>query len=158
GAAQECARVTALDPLTVRSCALAARPSAGALRPGEVTYTARRAVGCLVEPKLGDEVLVALLPDGRAYVLSVLEREAAGVVIAVQGDCTVKASGRMNVVGAEGMEILSGEDLGVVAGRFSVRALATSLASETLQVVSRKFTGELEIAKVAAKAVDGFFE
>lgn len=144
GAAQESAHVVSLTPLTVRS--------------GDVTYGARRAVGCLVDPQVGDEVLVALLPDRRAYVLSVLERDGAGVVIAVEGDCTMKASGTMSVVGAEGMEVLSGGDLDVVGGRFSVRALATSFAGESLRVVSRTLDLELERAKVAAKAVDGFFE
>ena len=37
---------------------------------------ARRAASCLIEPEVGDRVLLARLPDGGVFVLSVLERES----------------------------------------------------------------------------------
>lgn len=140
----ESARVVRLTPLT--------------LRASKIEYEAQRAVSCLVAPRLGDEVFVALLPDRRAFVLAVLERPESGVELTVEGDCTVHASGAMHLAGREGMSLVSGRDLDVVAGRFSLRALASSLASDTLDLVAQTVSAELDRARVAARVVDGFFE
>ncbi len=40
------------------------------------TIEAKRAMSCMLDPAVGDRVLVALIGDGSAYVLAVLEREA----------------------------------------------------------------------------------
>jgi hypothetical protein len=56
------------------------------------------------------------------------------------------------------MRFLSGEDLEVVAGRFSLKSVASTIASETLEIVSRSVTGEIDRAKVAARSFEGFFE
>lgn len=145
GGVGEAGRVVSVEPLVVRVD--------GAERE------ARRAVSCLVAPAPGDEVLLAVLEDRRAYVLAVLERGSAGPTeLAVEGDCVVRATGEMALAARGGMSLLSGEDLSVVAGRFTLKTLATTLASETLEVVGRTLTAELDRARVAAKSVDGFFE
>jgi hypothetical protein len=50
------------------------------VRVGSGEYEARRAVSCLVEPALGDLVLLAL-HDAGCHVLAVLEREGGGATI-----------------------------------------------------------------------------
>jgi hypothetical protein len=143
-ALMETAVVTAVEPLTVRARG--------------IDYPARRAVSCLVAARLDDEVLVSLLADGRAYVLAVLERPLPGVEIAIDGDCALRATGEMNLVSREGMNVVSGEELKMVAGRFSLKSVASTIATETLDLVSRAVTTELDRAVVAARAVDGYFE
>lgn len=54
-------------------------------------YGARRAVSCLVQPELDDEVLVACRASGACYVLAVLEREpGAATTLQVEGDLQVQ--------------------------------------------------------------------
>lgn len=73
------------------------------------TFTARRAVSCLVEPRVGDHVLFAGRLSGDLYVLAVLERnEGAEVVMRVAGDLTLKVDhGRFAVAADEGVDIVS---------------------------------------------------
>jgi hypothetical protein len=143
-ALQECGSVVSVAPLTVRAQG--------------VDHRARRAVSCLVAPRPGDDVLLLLLDGRAAYVLAVLERPEPGAELTIEGDCTLRATGQMHIAARERMSVVSGEDLGIVAGRFSLRSVASTIASETLELVSRSVTGELDRAKIAARSYEGFFD
>ena len=146
------------DPATAHEPAFVSSVTPLRLRASGIEYEAQRAVSCLVAPRLGDEVYVALLADRRAFVLAVLERPAPGVELAVEGDCTLRASGAMAITGRAGMSLVSGTSMDVVTGRFSLDAVTTSFASETVALVARTVSAELDKARVAARVVDGFFE
>ena len=63
------------------------------VRVGSGDYAAKRAVSCLVEPALGDRVLVAL-HDAGCHVLAVLDREGdAPTRLVAEGDLEVSAPG-----------------------------------------------------------------
>lgn len=141
---EEAAVVVGVEPLRVRG--------------GHVEYAARRAVSCLVTPRVDDEVLVSMLADGRAYVLAVLEREGSGVELEVEGDCAIAASGALSVAGAKGVALASGEDLDLVAGRVAVKSGSTSFATGTLEIVAESAGFDVERVRAAVQRFDGFFD
>lgn len=142
GVIQETALVVSDDPIVVRA--------------EGVEYRAERAASCLLKPASGDEVLVALLPDRRAFVLAVLTRpEARGTELRVEGDLRLRADGgKVEVSSSEGVTMATPRDITMVGGSVSVRALAATLASETMTLVGKAVVGELDKVKVVARTLD----
>lgn len=93
------------------------------VRAGAGVHRARRAVGCLVAPVVGDLVLVAVSPRG-CWVLSVLER--AGDVptrLSVEGDLEiVTPNGVLRMGARDGVEMASEATLTVVVAGVQLRA------------------------------------
>lgn len=149
---QETARVIADSPLVVRSGASGAA--------GSVEYRAERAASCLLRPEVGDEVLVALLPDRRAFVLAVLVRDGARPTeVRVEGDLRLCAEGgRVALSGSEGVAMVTPRDVEMVAGRVSIKAVATSLVSEAITVVGKAVASELDRVKLSARTFDAVLE
>lgn len=120
---------------------------------------AKRAVGCLVEPKEDDFVLVAGDPSGACYVLSVLEREGEGTSIACEGDLEIKLrSGRFRVASQEGIDLVSAKDVSVAAGGLNVHARAGSFVLEQLSYLGSTVRAELEKIKVQGGVLDTVME
>jgi hypothetical protein len=147
---QETARVIGEDPLLLRSGA----------RTGAIEYRAERAAGCLLRPVLGDEVLVALLPDRRAYVLTVLTRDGEQPSeIRVKGDLRLSAEGgRVSLSGSEGVAMVTPGDVDMVAGRVTIKAVATAIASEAITVIGKAVVTELDRVKLTARTFDSVLE
>ncbi len=120
------------------------------------TYEARRAVSCLVEPAVGDTVLVTVLATGECYVLAILERpEATATTLTVPGDLNVSLPGGRFVVAArESVELAAGREVSVAAGRVSVNAVDGSVALQKLSLLAGLVRGEAESVKVVAAAID----
>lgn len=126
-----------------------------AIDAGAGDYDARRAVSCLVEPLVGDVVLVSVSPAGACYVLAVLEREARGASIAVDGDLTVKLpAGRFLVAAADGVDLVTGAAATITAGEVKVNARAGSVLVESLSVVGSVVQAQVEKAKLYASVID----
>jgi hypothetical protein len=143
---QETAFVMADDPLLVRAAG--------------IEYRADRAASCLLRPTKGDEVLVALLPDRRAFVLAVLTRaDGERTEIRVEGDLTLRSEqGRVDIASPAGVSVVTPEEITMVSGRLSLRAVATTLASEAVAVVGKTVTGEIDRVKLAAKSLDSVLD
>ncbi|APR88234.1 hypothetical protein A7982_13583 [Minicystis rosea] len=121
---------------------------------GAGEYEAKRAVSCLVEPMLGDVVLVSVAP-GVCYVLAVLEREGRAASVVVEGDPTVKVPrGRFVVAAAEGVDLVSGKAATLTADDVRVNARTGSLLIESLSYVGTVVQAQLEKAKIAATTLD----
>ena len=109
----------------------------------------RRAPSCLLAPESGDRVLCATTGEGSTYVLAVLERDEDAPQRWVSDGAVVVESrtGRVDVVGAEGVGIATGGEVSVVGkrGRFALGKLAV-LGEEALVEVLR--------TKVVARAIE----
>ena len=120
---------------------------------------ARRAVSCLVEPGVGDRVLVALpgLSD-ESYVLAVLargERGAPGVTLAVDGDVTLRSrGGKVALVANDAVTLTSESKVELNAPELEVRAMKTSFFSASLSYIGRALDGEVDSIKLVARTVD----
>jgi hypothetical protein len=117
---------------------------------------ARRAVSCLVEPAIGDRVLVAISDD--SFVLAVLvkgEAGAPGVTLAVDGDVTLRSrGGKVALVANDAVSLASATKVELNAPELEVRALKTSFFSASLSYIGRALDGEIDRVKVVARSVD----
>jgi hypothetical protein len=125
------------------------------VRVGTEVVEALRAKGCLVEPQVGDTVLVAR-SDGNAFVLSVLVGATEGEsVVAVEGDLTLRSTkGRIAVVGNEGVNVTSGGEVAVNAPKLTARTMTASLFADTLSYLGRKVEAHVDRVKVVGQVLE----
>ena len=93
------------------------------------------AAGCLLQPELGDLVLLSLAA-GQGYILTVLERATPQALarIEVPGDLSLSVPhGKLAVHAAEGVELDAGPQLSVTAQQASAAYTHAELACETLR-------------------------
>jgi len=120
---------------------------------GEVE--ARRAASCLLDPALGDEVLVVHHERG-SHVLAVLERdEEAPARLSAAGDLEIAAaSGRVSVSGRDGLDLLTPGDAVVAAGTARVSTKRADLAVGALTYVGDRVTAQVDRVKTVAQSIE----
>ncbi len=130
------------------------------IRTGTGDYEAKRAVSCLVEPLVDDVVLLALAPNGGAYVLAVLEREeGAKATLSTDGDLEVRQRhGSFTVAAQEGIELVSSKDVAVIAGGLRVNAAEGDVAVQRLSFLGGLVRAEMDTVKMLAATFDSFVE
>jgi hypothetical protein len=123
-------------------------------------YSARRAVSCLVEPELDDEVLFAGRQEGPLYILAVLERPGRdAAVLRARGDLTVHvADGRFVVAAERGVDLITGKELSMTSGSLQVRAAEGHVTLETLSYLGTKLFGQVEQVKTFVGVLDSVLE
>lgn len=124
------------------------------VRTALAEVTARRAASCLLEPAVGDRVLLAAEERGDAYVLAVLEqRDPETSRISVEGNLTLSSlRGKVSVAAQEGVELVSSAAVRILASAVEVQAV------EALSVLSGAVKGEFGKVKMYAATLDSFFE
>lgn len=105
---------------------------------------ASRAFGCLVEPRVGDLVMLGDDGDGGSYILSVVERPTApgqrqSADLSVEGCETLSLSSReLSIQGSKAVAVRSGGDLELVslggALRMAAADIVSSAASSIVQL------------------------
>lgn len=125
------------------------------VRTAEARFIARRAVSCLVEPEVGDLVLLATPAAGGAYVLAVLERPGhADCRISTEGNLTFELrSGRFTVAATQGVDLVSSQAVSVVADRFEARAREGSFLLDGVRLIAGAVDSTLERLSQTAKRV-----
>jgi hypothetical protein len=130
------------------------------VRTASGTYSARRAFSCLVEPMVGDVVLLSGLPGGACYVLAVLERESeAPARLVTEGDLEVRLTkGRFVVAAQEGVDLVSAQDVSVTAGGIRVNAAEGNMVVRQLSVLGSFVRAEFDRIKVLAESCDSVLD
>jgi len=119
---------------------------------GEVA--ARRAASCLIEPALGDEVLVVHHERG-SHVLAVLERDdEAPARLATEGDLEIAASGRVSVSGREGIDLLTPGEAVITAGAARVTAKRGEVVIGALSYLGDRLTAQVDRIKTVAESAE----
>lgn len=127
------------------------------VRAGAELARAVRAKSCLIEPSAGDTVLLSRSSDDRAFVLAVLvgRAEDAERVIDVDGDLTLRSkTGRVAIVGNDGVAITSGNDLSVNAPSVTARTMKASLFADSLSYLGRTVDAQLDRVKVLGQSLE----
>jgi hypothetical protein len=121
---------------------------------------ARRATSCLVEPAVGDLVLVAAQSSGKSYVLAVLEREAgAAATVAVEGDLTVRVgAGQFTVAAQEGVRLVSAAEVSVASAAVRVDTRDAGVAVERLHFLGSFVRAEVQKVKLVAESFDAVLD
>jgi hypothetical protein len=130
------------------------------VRTASGTYGARRAFSCLVEPMVGDVVLLSGLPGGACYVLAVLERESeAPARLVTDGSLEVRlAKGRFVVAAQEGVDLVSAQEVSVTAGGVRVNATEGNVVLRQLSVLGSFVRAEFDRIKVLAESCDSVLD
>jgi hypothetical protein len=123
-------------------------------------YEARRATSCLLDPVLGDHVLLAVFGDGRAFVLAVLERTEEGPATAsLDRDLTLRVpNGRLDLVAKEGVRIVSTGDVSITSAGIDMKAAEATLSIDRIAVLGRQLLAEVASVKFVAGAVDSVLD
>ena len=126
------------------------------VRADGAVHEARRAASCLLEPVVGDRVLLAAIGDGSSYVLAVLERaEGQPATLSVEGDCALRLpNGRLSVTTAKGVGVVSAGDISMVAPAVDVKAAEGTFGLGRLTVVGKELLAEIASAKTTVGALD----
>lgn len=121
--------------------------------------TARRAASCLLEPALGDEVLVAHHERG-SHVLAVLERDAATPArLSADGDLEITApSGRVSVSGREGIDLLTPGESVIATRTLRISAQEADATVGALAYLGDRITAKVDQIKSVAKTVESTAE
>lgn len=73
---------------------------------GDARLTCRRAHSCLLEPEIGDRVLISCVDPQHPYVLAILERPYASAArIHIDGDLTFESNGTVRFHAAQGIHL-----------------------------------------------------
>nr|WP_314488889.1 DUF3540 domain-containing protein [uncultured Pseudomonas sp.] len=102
-------------------------------------YWLKPALGCLLQPAVGDRVLVSL-EGNEGYILSVLERSQAQTgQLRIEGDLNLTLpSGALTIQTRDGMLVDAGALLALTAHTASLRIDDAQLALGTLQVAGQR--------------------
>lgn len=96
---------------------------------------ASRAFGCLVEPRVGDVVMLGEDDEGRSYILQVLERPTApgqsqSAELSLPGCETLSLSSKeLSIQGAKAVAVRSGGDLELASVGGTLRMVAADIVS-----------------------------
>ena len=125
---------------------------------GEVV--AKRATSCLVEPVVGDDVLVASDGAAASFVLAVLERApGAASTLSVEGDLTVRAAaGKLTFAAQNGVDLVSASTVSIVASALDVNAADATFAMRTVDFLSDGLRARVGKIKLAAESLDAVLE
>lgn len=99
---------------------------------------ARRASSCLLAPRTGDRVLLALVPE--PYVLAVLERDATREAeLAIDGDAILRAKGgTLALEGERGVRVRAKEAVEIASSQLRVASGVVEVVAAELAGVARK--------------------
>jgi hypothetical protein len=106
----------------------------------------RRAVGCLVEPEVGDLVLLCEAPSEQArFILSVLSRERADAGnICLPGGVTLQTESKHLTVSANGINLQGRDSVGLVTAHLDVNVVAATTRVSHLQNWSQSIESTTE--------------
>ena len=120
------------------------------------SFTAERAVSCLVRPEPGDEVLLVVPAIGPLYVLAVLRRDAHDPLRIGAEDRELSLHARaVRITGATSVDLAAGSDLRMTARAVELRGCTAGVFFEKVEFVSRRVLSEVERARTAFGVLEG---
>jgi hypothetical protein len=121
---------------------------------------ALRAVSCLVEPEIGDRVLVAGPEHGELYVLAVLARPGGQPLhMKLSGDVALGvAKGQLTLAADEGLHLASAKDLSITSPELRIRAEQSHLVMDRITHVGSRLLSHARRIKLVADVIDTFTE
>ena len=118
------------------------------------SFTARRAVSCLLQPAAGDTVLAADV-EGSLWILAVLVRGDSPAVLPLPADSTLKvAAGGLKVTVQDELTLAAGRQLSAVAPEVSLQAPRASFTLGALRLTAGLVEATVEQVKTAAQFLD----
>jgi hypothetical protein len=123
-------------------------------------YRARKAASCLLEPLVGDKVLLVTDMEDGDYVLAVLERDAGQLsTLRLPGDAQIKlASGRLTVSARDGIGMESAREIAMQSASLKVEALKGDVTVHDLSLVGDAWRSCVDRVKSVGRTFDSILE
>jgi hypothetical protein len=123
------------------------------------TLRAERAVSCLVEPEIDDDVLITGV-GSQCYVLAILERPSgAPVRLSADGDlCVALEHGAFEVDAPGGIHLASKQGVSVAAKQVDISSVAGRFAIGSLTMFGTLLESRLEKLEVVVGGIDAVIE
>ena len=119
---------------------------------------AKKAKSCLMEPALGDYVLVSS-SNGGAYVLAVLEREeGAPATLAFEGDLRIAPTGQLSLSSEVSVDIASPRRVKLASKEIDIEASSASILVDALSVVGARLKADVTAIRIVGDALDSVFQ
>lgn len=126
---------------------------------GGAKLRCRRAFSCLVEPRIGDRVVVCGADSRCVYVIAILARpNADGVQLRVEGDLVLEATRRVCVTSGDALRLASREQLSIETQRLTMSARQAALTSEKTTLTSAAFDGRLGKIRLIGRLLETVME
>ncbi|MBF0528561.1 MAG: DUF3540 domain-containing protein [Deltaproteobacteria bacterium] len=123
------------------------------------SYRARRAASCLLDPEVGDLVLLSLSNFGDGYVLAILEREPQTETnLTFDADVGLKAGGRLKLSAKDGLDLAGAGEISLTSPTLTVTATCGEVNIERLSFWGSLLEGSLEAVKLVARSFDSILE
>jgi hypothetical protein len=116
-------------------------------------FQARHTLSCIVEPAVGDSVLVAGDPGNALFIIAVLERPGnAPISIVMRRDVTVGVSnGSFSIAAAQGINLVSAKDMTLTSSELKISAPRASIFFENLTYLGNAIFAEIEKMKLIGR-------
>lgn len=122
---------------------------------GDRRIMAGKAFSCLVQPCPGDRVLFCREPDGRAYVLSVLEREKTDAALSLPGNVTLSApEGTLSLAARDGLNLATPGETALASASLSVAAGQAEISLEKTTIVSKILDAHIDALRLVGRTVE----
>ena len=125
------------------------------VRAGSEELEARRAVSCVIEPLLGDRVLLSI-HEADCHVLAILDRESEEPTrIVADGDLEIRAAaGTVTIASEEGVRVVSPGETTIASGSVHIAASEASLAVGTLTYVGEQVAAQIDRVKTVSRELE----
>jgi hypothetical protein len=115
------------------------------VQKGTDSFRVQRAFSCLVEPEVGDRVLLAGDAAAGLYILAVLERQTDATRLKLEGDLSIElADGRFTVAATEGVNLVSRKTVTVAANELEVQARRGHFFIDRIRLLGTTLEANLE--------------
>ena len=130
------------------------------VRVNNADHTARRAASCLLEPMVGDKVLLSTDLDAGDYVLAVLERALdAQAVLNLPADTEIRATqGRIKFFSPLGIDLNTTGELSMQSTKLRVEALQGDVTVQNLSLAGDAWRSCIDRVKAVGRSLDSVFE
>ncbi len=131
------------------------------VRVGAELVRSRRSKSCLVEPGVGDTVLVARSEHLGDFVLAVLfsSDDQPGCTVAVEGDLTLRArSGKVSIAADETVSVVAGRSVTVHAPELTATTMKATVFADALSYVGRTLDAQVDKVKHVGRKLESVID
>jgi hypothetical protein len=157
--ANTAAQIGTSEILILRGTVVAIKPRM-IVRTDRSIVQAVRATSCLVEPEIGDLVMLAHDPEAQVFVLAVLQRdERIALVLRSERDIIVESkAGAVRLRGQEQVELSSEGSLEIAAPQTSLHTLRANLNAADSTFTGKSIFATVQSLKVVASSIESLAE
>ncbi|MGB4117615.1 MAG: DUF3540 domain-containing protein [Polaromonas sp.] len=131
-----------------------------AVQTDSARYQAQCAPSCLLQPEVGDKVLLVTDTEGDDYVLAVLVRAGLrGAQLTLPADTDIQTKGgTLKITGRDGLALQSAHQVSVQSAQLRVDALQGDVTIHHLSIVGEAWRSCIDTVKTVGRSFDSVLE